>query len=50
MQKGVAGVKVIKEPKFSENKKRGSGIFCQMKETENTAGYTLLARTGTRWS
>ena len=40
-QKGVAGVKIIKETKFSENNVRESEIFCQMKEMEDTADYSI---------
>ncbi|MBX7198412.1 MAG: hypothetical protein K1X51_03455 [Rhodospirillaceae bacterium] len=40
-QKGVAGVKIIKETKFSETNVRESEIFCQMKEAEDSADYSI---------
>jgi hypothetical protein len=41
LQKGIAGVKIIKETKFSENSVRESEIFCQMKEMEDTTDYSI---------
>ena len=41
LQKAIHGVKIIKETKFSENSVRESEIFCQMKEVEDTADYSI---------
>ena len=41
LQKAIHGVKIIKETKFSENSVRESEIFCQMKEIEDTADYSI---------
>lgn len=41
LQKGIAGVKIIKETKFSESSVRESEIFCQMKEAEDTTDYSI---------
>src|SRR5689334_11218904 len=41
LQKGIAGVKIIRETKFSDSNVRESEIFCQMKESEDSADYTI---------
>ena len=41
LTKGIHGVRIIKETKFSENSVRESEIFCQMKEVDDSDDYSI---------